>query len=88
VASFQCVCENPIDLSPIPKDWEWIMLSNIDYCQWNDEGTKPLAIIPKIKVMLECPDCGRLWFFRRGFAQHPEMYEPTPYENKDNLSES
>jgi hypothetical protein len=80
VASLQCVCENLIDLSPIPNPHEWIVLSDVDYCQWNEEGSKPQAIISKAKVMLECPDCGRLWFFRKGFAHPPEMYEPTPYE--------
>jgi hypothetical protein len=63
MASFQCMCQTLIDLSPIPNPHEWIVISAVDYCKWNEGGSKPLAIIAKSKVLLECPDYGRFWFF-------------------------
>jgi hypothetical protein len=79
MAGFLCKCDHLIDFGTIPSPHEWEIVSQTDWFKWNDSGEDSFALQRLMKTMLECPDCGRIWIFRNGFSQPPEMYEPTPF---------
>lgn len=77
-----CTCRHLIDYGRIPSPHQWEVISQREWFEWNDSGEDHFGLQKRMKVMLECPDCGRLWFFRNGFSERPEMFEPTPYSSE------
>lgn len=82
MAGLMCTCGYLIDYGSVPCPYEWEIVSQKDWFEWNDSGQDGFALQKRMKVLLECPNCGRLWFFRNGFSHPPELYEPTPYDPK------
>jgi hypothetical protein len=69
-----CKCGTTLRISgEIPNPLEWLIISDQDF----DAFTGPIdaeQLYHKVKSMLKCPDCDRLWIFWNGMQEPPACY--------------
>jgi hypothetical protein len=79
VASLLCVCDNLIDMSPVPNPNGYAIIKESDLSAL--ESTDKVSIDELYKTIrwsVKCPYCGRLWLFNPGYDTEPELYEQIP----------
>lgn len=71
---FLCQCEFTISYGAIPNPLEWLVISDVDYDDYHGmiDAEK---LYSNMKSILECPNCGRLYFFKQGFQYAPIVYQ-------------
>ncbi len=69
-----CKCGNRLSLGEIPNPNEWLMISDIEYDEFQGEiDTEKLYM--KFKPLIICPYCERLIYFWNGFNDSPIFYK-------------
>lgn len=71
--SFLCRCGKQLRYGEIPNPIEWLLISDVEY----DDFTGMVdaeTIYKKMRSMMVCPNCSRLWIFWRGFGESPISY--------------
>jgi len=74
MGKFNCKCGNILSTSgEIPNPIEWLLISDKDYDSFSDKiDAEDLYL--KMKTILKCPNCGRLWIFWNGVQEEPSCY--------------
>ena len=77
---FVCICKTVIDLSPIPAPDQWMIISdnemtNVFEKEEKDEIIDVSYIYQQMKIVIKCPNCGRLHIFWDGFEKSPIIYK-------------
>lgn len=68
-----CKCGERLRLGEIPNPIEWLLISDSDF-DGMPEVLESDSLYNKMKSCLECPSCGRLWIFWKGFEDAPTEY--------------
>lgn len=71
---FLCKCQYPISYSAIPNPIEWCVISDTDFDKFQGLIDSEELYL-SMKSILECPNCGRLYFFKQGFNTKPIVYQ-------------
>ena len=75
--SMICSCGARLSYGEIPCPIEWLVISDTEYNSHQDMINSE-ALYSKMKSMLKCNQCGRLWIFWNGFDKNPSGYIPEP----------
>jgi hypothetical protein len=69
----KCVCECIISLSEIPSPNQYLIISDIEMD--NYVGKVDIEqLYMEMKIVVKCPNCGRLHIFNEGFDKAPIIY--------------
>ncbi|KAA9338461.1 hypothetical protein F0P96_06405 [Hymenobacter busanensis] len=68
-----CKCGNWISYSPIPNPAELLFISDVEYDAFTDK-IEPDELYDKMKHILVCDQCERLWVYWNGFQSEPTCY--------------
>ncbi|GAB3939874.1 hypothetical protein GCM10028805_00800 [Spirosoma harenae] len=71
---FSCKCSHIIPIGEIPTPDQWNMISDIEYDSFAGSIDSE-QLYSKMKVVLKCPVCGRLYVFWNGWQADPTCYE-------------
>jgi predicted nucleic-acid-binding Zn-ribbon protein len=72
----KCVCGNTIGLGEIPSPNQLLVISDVEYdAYFSTELVNVEDIYSKMKIMVECKNCGRLHFFLNGIENSPIIYK-------------
>lgn len=75
MGKFNCICGDIIRVSgPIPHPDEWLMIADTEYDSL-DPSTNLDDLYKKMKSLIICRNCGRLWVFWDGFGAEPTVYK-------------
>ena len=70
---FKCKCDNIIKTGEIPNPNEWLIMSDVEYDEFSGMvDTEELYM--RMKSMLVCKQCGRLWMYWNGYDNDPVPY--------------
>jgi len=75
-----CKCGEVLSWSEIPCPIEWLVIKDTDF-DWDDYPAKAEDLYRKMKSLMRCPRCDRLWVFWSGFKQDPTEYVPARPES-------
>ena len=76
MSKFSCKCGNIINISgPVPNPNEWLVISDAEY-DLLDESSTLNDLYSKMKSMLKCDQCNRLWIFWHGYDNPPTSFIP------------
>lgn len=68
-----CKCGKKLSYGEIPNPIEWLIISDVEYDGYqgmiDSEG-----LYQKMKSMIKCNQCGRMWIFWHGFDKDPTCY--------------
>lgn len=71
--SMLCKCGHKLSFGEVPNPIELLVISDVEFDSF--QGKVDVEdIYKKMKSVLHCPGCGRLWFFRDGFDSAPISY--------------
>lgn len=73
--SMICRCGEKLGYGEIPNPIEWLTISDVEYdafCGQIDAED----LYMKMRSILKCVKCGRLWVFWDGFDRPPSVYSP------------
>ena len=73
--AIQCKCGEVLRYGEIPCPIEWLLISDVDYdgCSGQIDSEE---LYKKMKSLLKCASCGRLWVFWNGFDKEVVEYLP------------
>lgn len=71
--SIKCKCGEKLGYGQIPNPIEWLTISDVDFDGYSGMIDSE-DLYKSMKSMLQCPKCGRLWFFDHGFENPPRCY--------------
>ncbi|PSE43614.1 hypothetical protein C7G91_08655 [Acinetobacter nosocomialis] len=69
-----CKCGNRLSLGAIPNPNEWLMISDIEYDEFQGEIDSE-KLYMKFKSIIICPNCNRLILFWNDFNHNPIFYK-------------
>ncbi|OTG92836.1 hypothetical protein [Acinetobacter sp. ANC 3832] len=69
-----CKCGNRLNIGEIPNPIEWLMISDIEYDEFQGEIDSE-KLYMKFKSLIICQNCKRLICFWDGFNQNPIFYK-------------
>jgi hypothetical protein len=71
--AIKCICGNKINYGEIPNKNEFLIISDVEYDNFSGliDSEK---LYKKMKSILECKKCHRLYFFKNGFNNDPIIY--------------
>lgn len=69
----KCICNYTIGLGEIPSPNQLMIIKDVEFDQIEDNAT-PQDIYMKMKVVAQCPNCGRLHIFWDDFSQPQTIY--------------
>ena len=73
--SIFCSCGTLLDYGLIPSPIEWLAISDVEYDSYVGSIDSD-DLYKKMRSILKCPSCGRLWVFWGGFSEKPSVYAP------------
>ncbi len=73
--SINCKCGEKLGYGEIPNPIEWLTISDTDY-DFYEGNIDAENLYLKMKSILKCPSCNRLWVFWSGFDSDPTSYAP------------
>lgn len=73
--SILCRCGEKLGYGDIPNHIEWLAISDKEYDAYSGEVDAE-DLYRKMRSILRCPRCGRLWVFWDGFENPPASYIP------------
>lgn len=69
----RCVCDYVISLSEIPSPNQYLMISDVEMDNYEGEVDVE-QLYMAMKIVVKCPNCGRLHIFYNGFDKDPIIY--------------
>lgn len=72
---FLCKCGEVVSYSEIPNPVEYLFISDVEYDQFQ-RTLDAEELYNKMKSILQCKNCGRLWVYWNGFDHEPVSYLP------------
>jgi hypothetical protein len=75
--SINCRCGNVLHYGTIPCAIEWRFLSDVKLDSFSGIVDAE-EVYRSTEGFLQCPACGRLWVFWKGFDSSPTVYQPEP----------
>ncbi len=73
MAGFRCTCSEVIKTNLIPNPNEWLIISDNEFDSYQGVIDAE-SLYTKMKSMIVCGKCGRLWVFWNGFSESPVEY--------------
>ena len=70
----KCKCGNIISFGEIPNPNEWLIISDKEYDSFSTTINMD-ELYDKVKSMMICNQCGRLWIYWDGFTESPTVYK-------------
>ena len=71
--SIQCRCGEVLRYGEIPNPIEWLLISDREFDSFSGV-IESERLYRKMRSLLQCPDCKRLWVYWDGFGQDPTEY--------------
>ena len=70
----QCKCNFVINASQIPSPYQYLIISDKEFDQFEGQVDAE-EIYSLMKIVLKCPNCGRLHVFWNGFDKPQQIYK-------------
>ena len=71
--SIKCKCGNFINMGEIPNPNEWLIISDVEFDKFY-EKIDAEVLYKKMKTLLICEKCNRLWVYWSGNEKDPVSY--------------
>lgn len=71
----RCTCDEVISLSEIPNPYEYLLISDNDFESIYSDVISADLFYEKSRIVVKCPDCGRLHIFWDGFDKPGVVYK-------------
>lgn len=75
MSKLNCICGEITDLSNIPCEHDWLVISDVEFDKWNDNNTSVEKFYTQMKLITRCPNCGRLYIYWNGTGNPPIVYK-------------
>lgn len=74
--TMMCACGHMLSFTPIPCEIEWLLIRDTEFDELSSAQGDVDAedIYRRMKSLLRCPECDRLWVFWDGFGEPPHQY--------------
>lgn len=71
-----CRCRKIIPLGEIPCANQWMIIADTDITEkdWESNSLRMEELYKRMKIMVKCPECKRLYIYWNGFDKEPEVY--------------
>jgi hypothetical protein len=73
--AIKCKCGNKINYGEIPNPNELLVISDVEYDEFSGSIDSE-KLYKRMKSILQCNKCNRLFYFRNGLENEPIVYAP------------
>jgi hypothetical protein len=69
----------------VPTDQEWLIISDREFDSFSGE-VDSADVYRRMRSLLKCPECARLWIFWDGLSRRPQEYARAEEPAEDSIN--